>query len=373
MSNNPLPTQLPVSYEEWECMACKILNIKTFDSVVGGAGTEETIRANREAFYQWRILPRFLVDVSERNLSVSMFGHTFPTPILLAPIGREVLFHPDAELASARAASALGVPFILSTQSSRSIEEVATAMGNSPRWFQLYWGTDFDVTTSMLRRAEASGYSAIVLTVDRPLEGWRNRDIRNQYLSVAFPCGIANFLTDPVFLAKLGKSPQEDMGNAINQAYGISFNPRLTWKQLALLRNYTKLPILIKGILDSRDAELALKHGVDGIIVSNHGGRQLDGAEAALDALPKVCEVLRGRIPVLMDSGIHCGADVVKALAFGASAILIGRLYIFGLTVAGELGVTTVLRNLISETDLTIALSGIRSVSEIDRSVLVRA
>lgn len=369
---NRQQAQLPVSFEEWEYRARQKLADGPFDYIAGGAGAEYTMRANREAFEQWKMEPRVLMDVSKRDMTVSLFGQTFPSPLLLAPISVQSVAHPDAELGSAKAAAAMGVPFILSTVSSRSMEEVAAVMGNSPRWFQFFWPNDSEVAASMLRRAEAAGYTAIVLTVDLPVLGWRERDIRNGFNPFLKGEGIANYTSDPVFRAKLQKSSANNLQGAINMFAGIFFNPGLTWKDLPFLRKHTKLPVLLKGIVHPADAEMALHHGIDGLIVSNHGGRQLDGEVAAIDMLPKVCDVVQRRIPVLMDSGIRRGADVVKALALGAKAVLLGRPYIYGLAVAGEQGVRQVIENLTADLDTTIALTGKKSVSELDRSLIKR-
>ncbi len=369
----PAAARLPISYEEWKLKAREVLPKGIFDYIAGGAGAEYTIRANREAFYFWRILPRVLVDVADRDLSVNLFGYRYPTPILLAPVDRQELYHAEGELATARAAAATGVSFVLSTFATRSIEEVAVVMGNAPRWFQLYFGSDRDVVVSMIRRAEAAGYLAIVVTVDRPVHGWRERELRNLYPPVIFNRAVANFITDPAFLARLARPPQQDMQAVLDLIAHIAHNPALTWKDIDFVRRLTKLPVLVKGVLRPGDAQLALEYGVSGIIVSNHGGRHLDGAVAALDALPGVVDVVKKRIPVLMDSGIRRGADVVKALALGASAVLLGRPYVYGLAVAGERGVTRVIRNLLADTDITMANSGARTIQNIDRSMVVHA
>lgn len=363
---------LPVSYKEWKLLARRKLAQGPFDYIAGGAGAEDTMRANREAFYQWRILPQVLSDVSQRDLSVSLFGDTFSYPVLLAPIGVQGIVHPAGELASARAASSLGIPFILSTVSSRTMEEVAAVMGESPRWFQLFWSKDPDVTASLVRRAEKSGYTAIVVTVDLPAYPWRERDQRNQYFPYLLGEGLDNYFSDPVFRAKLRRPPEQDFQAAFQLFVQIFFNPGLTVKEIPFLRRHTRLPILLKGVLRPSDAEMAAKHGVDGIIVSNHGGRQLDGAVAALDALPAIYDRVQGKIPVLMDSGIRNGADVLKAIALGASAVLIGRPYIYGLAVAGQLGVYQVLANLMEDVDLSLANSGRSAIAELDRTLLRR-
>jgi lactate 2-monooxygenase len=364
--------RLPVSFEDWESEARNKLADGPYFYVAGGAGAGDTMRANLQAFERWRIQPRMLCDVSNRQTQVDLLGTTLPAPILLAPIGVQSIVHPDAELAPAHAAAQLGLPFIASTASSRTLEQIASVMGDAPRWFQLYWGKDEDVTASLLQRAEQAGYSALVVTLDTPMLSWREQDLANAYLPFIQAEGIANYLTDPAFCSKLKRPPREDIQAAVRYFLHIFSNPSLTWSNLAFLREKTKLPIVLKGILHPRDAEFALAYGVDGIIVSNHGGRQVDGAIAALDALPEVCDVVQGRVPVLMDSGIRRGADVVKAIALGADAVLVGRPYMYGLAVGGEAGVRRVMKNLLADFDLTMALSGRASLAELDKSALVR-
>jgi isopentenyl diphosphate isomerase/L-lactate dehydrogenase-like FMN-dependent dehydrogenase len=282
------------------------------------------------------------------------------------------IIHAEGELAAARAAASLGLPFVLSTVSSRPIEEVGQAMGSAPRWFQLYWGKDHELTTSLLQRAEKSGYSAVVVTLDTAMLGWRERDLQHPYLPFLFGHGLANYFTDPVFCGRLQQPPLADPGAAIRQ-WAVTFsNTALAWSDLAWLRQQTKLPILLKGILHPEDAKLALDHGANAIIVSNHGGRQVDGAIAALDALPAVAAAIENKIPILFDSGIRYGADAVKALALGARAVLLARLYIWGLAIAGEQGVRDVVQNFLADLDLTMGLAGFRSVKELDASVLTK-
>ncbi|RBW67918.1 alpha-hydroxy-acid oxidizing protein [Bacillus taeanensis] len=364
--------QLPISFEEWKERARLILAKAPFDYIEGGAGSEDTIAANEKAFKCWRIRPRMMIDVSHRNLSVSMFNHTFPSPILLAPIGAQSIFHVQAELASAKAAASTKTPFIVSYVSSYTIEEIAAEMGDAVRWFQLYIGRDWDVTASLLHRAEKAGYSAIVVTVDLPLYGWRERDYRNAYFPYSQGIGLSNYTSDPVFMFKLSKIPGGNPQDMIALFFRNLLNPSLTWKDLASLRKLTNLPILLKGILHPEDAKLALNYGADGIIVSNHGGRQVDGAVAALDALPEIYHAVQGQVPVLMDSGIRRGADVIKALSLGAAAVLIGRPYVYGLAAAGEKGVRRVIKNLISDLDLTMANIGKRTTRELHQYDLVK-
>jgi lactate 2-monooxygenase len=364
---------VPVPISLLEQKAREILPPRAFDYVAGGAGGEETMRANREAFYRWRIVPRMLRDVSPRDLSVELFGARLPAPILLGPVGVQSILHGDAEIATGRAAASLGVPFVLSTAASRTIESVAEAVGNATRWFQLYWGKNPELTASMLQRAERAGYSALVVTLDTSLLGWRERDLQHLYLPFLHGEGLANYFSDPVFRALLRQAPEENPLAAV-QLWGALFsNQALTWDDLPFLRKHTRLPILLKGILHPADAARALDAGVDGIIVSNHGGRQVDGGVAALDALPGVVREVQGRVPVLFDSGIRRGADVFKALALGARAVLIGRLFAYGLAVAGEQGVREVLLNLLADFDLTLALSGQGSCNALDPSVLAPA
>ncbi|WP_409302972.1 lactate 2-monooxygenase [Peribacillus sp. SCS-155] len=360
---------VPVTYEELERKAKEKLEDGPYYYVAASAGAEETARANREAFYKWKIVPRMFCDTDERDLSVELFGQKHAFPILCAPVGVQSIVHPEGELASARAAAAAGVPFISSTASTHSLEKVAEA-GDGAKWFQLYWSKDREIAASMVKRAESAGYGAIVITLDTPMMAWREKDIEHAYLPFLMGQGIGNYLEDPVFCSRLNRPPSEDMQSAIMLWSQVFGNPTLTWKDLEYIRMHTSLPILLKGILHPEDARLALAHGADGIIVSNHGGRQVDGAIAALDALPEICEAVGDEIPVLMDSGIRRGADIVKALALGAKAVLIGRPYIYGLALAGEDGVKQVLRNILADLDLTMALAGKKSIKEIDRSLL---
>lgn len=364
---------VPVSPELLEQKAKEALEPRAYDYVAGAAGAEHTARANREAFYGWRIVPRMLCDISQRNLSLELLGRRMPAPLLLGPVGVQGIIHPEAELATARAAAGLGVTSVLSTLSSRPLEQVAQACAEGPRWFQLYWTTHPEVTASLLRRAEAAGYSAVVVTLDTSVLGWRERDLQHPYLPFLLGEGLANFFSDPVFRSLLPRPPQEDPAAAVRLWGGICSNTALTWKDLGFLRQHTRLPVLLKGILCAEDAERALDSGVDGLIVSNHGGRQVDGAVAALDALPAVARAIKGRVPVLFDSGIRRGADAVKALALGARAVLLGRLYIWGLALGGEQGVREVLLNFLADLDLTLALSGYRSCAELGEGTLAAA
>ncbi len=362
----------PVSYDALKEKARQAMTPEAYDYLAGGAGSEDTMRANREAFRRWRIVPRLLRDVAARDLRVELFGRTLRAPVLLAPIGVQSILHPDAEVAVAQAAASLDVPVILSTVSSKTLEEVAAANGDATRWFQLYWPKNNDLAASLLRRAEAAGYTALVVTLDTYLLAWRDRDIQHAYLPFLYGEGLANYFSDPVFRAALDEPPEENPTQAILYFATLFSNPALTWGDLAFLRAHTRLPVLLKGILHPDDARKAVDHGVDGLVVSNHGGRQMDGGLAALDALPAVVEAVGGNLPVLFDSGIRRGADVFKAVALGARAVLLGRPYAFGLGVGGQQGVADVVHNLLADLDLTLGLAGCRSFADVGRQNLVR-
>lgn len=365
-------TALPLAIEEVERKARENMTPQAYDYVAGGAGSESTMRANLRAFERWRLVPRMLRDVAERDLGVELLGQRLSAPILLAPVGVQRIIHPEAELASARAAAEVGIPFVLSTAGSRSIEQVAEAGGNAPRWFQLYWSRDSEMTASMVARAERAGYSAIVLTLDTQMLGWRERDLAHGYLPFLHAEGLANYFCDPVFRSHLAEPPEKNPRAAVQYWATIFANLSLAWSDLAFLRKCTRLPILLKGVLDTGDARKAVQAGVDGIIVSNHGGRQVDGAVAALDALPAIVATVKGRVPVLFDSGVRRGADALKALALGARAVLLGRPYLWGLAAGGQEGVREVLANFLADFDLAVALCGFDSVANIDGDCLVR-
>ena len=396
-----------VSFEQLERAARQSMSREAYAYIAGGAGTEETIRENRAAFERWRIVPRMLRDVSVRDTSVEILGTHLPSPFVLCPIGVLEMAHRDADLAVARAASAEGVPFVFSNQASRPMEETARAMGDSPRWFQLYWSTSNELVASLVGRAERCGCSAIVLTLDTTMLGWRIRDLDLAYLPFLRGKGIAQYTSDPVFVqglqetlrqapppsgrvtlaalgtlwAMAGAYPGRRLANlrsglaraAVRRFVETYSRPSLSWDDLAFLRERTSLPILLKGILHPADAVAAVEHGMDGIVVSNHGGRQVDGAIATMDALPGIVEAVGGRVPVVLDSGVRSGADVFRALALGASAVGLGRPYVWGLAAGGEGGVREVIRNLRADFDLTLGLSGCASVGEIGRESVARA
>jgi isopentenyl diphosphate isomerase/L-lactate dehydrogenase-like FMN-dependent dehydrogenase len=358
----------PITPEEWELRAAEVLEPGPFDYIAGGAGSEATMRANLEAFERRRLRPRMLTGNSERDISVEVLGTSSPAPFLLAPIGVLSIAHAEGELAVARAAAATDVPIVLSSAASHSIEAVADAMGEAQRWFQLYWVNDRDVVVSLVERAEAAGYGAIVVTLDTLTLGWRPRDLRKAYLPFVTGEGCAQFFSDPVFRSRLERPPEDDMLAAAVAMLATFPNLGLTWDDLAWLRDRTKLPLLVKGVLTGADAQRARECGVDGIVVSNHGGRQVDGAVAALDALVEVREAVGPEAVVLMDGGIRRGADVLKALALGADAVLLGRPYAYALAVGGQEGVETLIRNLMAETDLTLALLGGTRAADLDSS-----
>ncbi|MCS6918574.1 MAG: lactate 2-monooxygenase [Fimbriimonadales bacterium] len=360
-----MPERFPVDYADLEAAAREVLKPEAYDYVAGSAGTETTADANISAFDQWQIVPRFMRDVSQRDWSIELLGRKYPVPVYVAPVGVQGIIHPDGELATARACAKLGIPFVLSTVSSYSIEQVAQAMGDAPRWFQLYWSRNHEVAGSFVRRAEAAGYSAIVVTVDTFMLAWRPRDLKRAYLPFMQAEGLANYFSDPVFRSLLAAPPEEDPGSAVLQFAAIFGNPSLTWDDLDYLREQTQLPILLKGLLHPDDAREAVQRGVDGIIVSNHGGRQVDGAIPALSALVEIAEEVGGEVPILFDSGVRTGADALKALALGATMIGLARPVMWALAIEGEQGVHTYLRNFLADFDLTLALTGHRTLSDI--------
>ena len=360
----------PLDFAGLEAAAQAKLTPEAFAYVAGGAGRETTAAANRTALDRWRITPRMARDCSIRDLSVTLFGKKHPTPFLTAPIGVLSLAHPEADLATARAAAAVGMPMIISNQASYPMEQIADCAGPSSKWFQLYWGKSDELAHSLVRRAEACGCEAVVVTLDTTVLGWRVRDLALGHLPFLKSQGIAQYVSDPVFRAMLQETPEKNPLAAAVLFTQIYSDPSLTWEKLKTLRRVTRLPILVKGIQHPEDAALALAHGFDGVIVSNHGGRQVDGAVGSADQLLLCAERIGGKIPVLFDSGLRTGVDAFKALALGADAVCVGRPYVYGLAVGGQAGVEAVLSNLLAELDLTLALSGWTSASQLGRDAL---
>jgi lactate 2-monooxygenase len=398
--------RVPVDRFELEQRAREAMPEEAYAYIAAGAGAETGVEGNSDAFGRWRIVPRVLRDVSERDMGIELFGRRLPTPLLLSPVGVLEMVHKDADLAVARAAAAEGVPMVFSNQASVPMEACAAALGEAPRWFQLYWSTSNELVESLVGRAEACGCVAIVVTLDTTLLGWRTRDLDLAYLPFLRGKGIAQYTSDPVFqrlvseargresdipkprpnLAALGTLIQvlraypdrmlhglrSGMARgAVERFIDIYSRPSLTWDDLPFLRERTDLPILLKGVLHPDDARRAIDSGMDGIVVSNHGGRQIDGVVPTLVALPAIAEAVDGRIPVILDSGVRGGADAFRALALGATAVGIGRPYVFGLAIAGQEGVQEVIRNFLAELDLTMGLAGCRSVAEIGPEALV--
>ncbi|MDX1908397.1 MAG: alpha-hydroxy-acid oxidizing protein [Bacteroidia bacterium] len=395
---------IPTDPDALEAAARRRMSPEAYAYIAGGAGTGLTMTANRRGFDPHQLVPRMLRDVSVRDYSTSLLGMNLPLPLLLAPIGVLEMVHPAGDLPVARAAASLGIPMIFSNQASVPMETCAAEMGDSPRWFQLYWSKSDELVVSLVQRAERAGCRAIVVTLDTTLLGWRTRDLDLGYLPFLQGRGIAQYVADPVF-RRLMEQPEPALpgrnvtfqairaligltrrfpgsfwGNlrsgapltAVRKFISLYSRPSLTWDDLAFLRAHTRLPVLLKGILHPDDARRALDAGMDGIIVSNHGGRQVDGALGAIEALPGVVAAVAGRVPVLMDSGIRTGADMLKALALGASAVCLGRPYVYALALAGQAGVVAALQHLAADFELAMALTGCAGIREISPDLLHR-
>lgn len=394
---------VPAGFAELERLAETVLSTRQFTYIAGGAGAEVTMRSNREALDRVTIHPRMMTDVSTLDLSCKLFGNSLPYPIFTCPIGVLELAHPKADLAVAEAASRLGVPMVFSNQASYSMEECAGLMGDTPRWFQLYWSSCDELVVSFLRRAEGCGCRAIVATLDTTMLGWRPRDLDLAHLPFLEGQGLAQYIHDPVFqsllddptlmqqrsavtasslalLARLCRRYPGSFWNnlktrrplaAVRKFIDIYTRADLSWDNLPFLRNHTSLPIVLKGILHPDDARRALDQGVDAVYVSNHGGRQIDGAVSSIEALKQIVKVVDGRVPVLFDSGIRGGADIYKALALGASAVGIGRPYAYALALAGCDGVTELLSNYLCELKLSMSLSGVTGLAQLNKDCLL--
>ena len=402
---------VPTVPEHLEAAARKAMSAEAFAYIAGGAGAERTMAANRAAFDAWQVWPRPARDVAERDLSTTVLGHTRPTPLVLAPLGVMEMAHADADLAVARAAADAGVPYVLSNQASVPMEDVAAEVPDGERWFQLYWSASDELNASLLRRAEASGATAIVITLDTHLLGWRTRDLDLGYLPFTRGMGIAQYTSDPMFaslvreraaspksgaplpkltpqtiaagvrIARKGaaltgeKGLRENLRSPLPRAAVETFldvfaTPALTWDDLQRVRDWTDLPVILKGIVHPDDAERAVTSGFDGVWVSNHGGRQVDLSVPTLAVLPEIAARVAGRAPVIFDSGVRGGADAFVALALGADLVGIGRPYAYGLGIAGETGVSDVIRNTLAELDITLGLSGHTAIDQLSPDAL---
>lgn len=361
--------QHPINAQDFETVAKEKIEVGPYGYVRSGAGGEETLRKNTAAFEKFSLIPQFFNNVSEIDTSVTLFGHTYPQPFLFAPIGMNKLAHEQAEIASSSAAAKYGVPFIQSTVSTFSIEDVKAATGDSPKWFQLYWSSNKEIAFNMAKRAEKAGYQAIVLTIDTVMIGWRETDLRNQFSPIKIGYGVSNFIQDEVFM----KNIENDEHDTVIQGILDSIHhPTLSWEDIEELRQHTTLPILLKGILHPNDAALAVEKGIDGIVVSNHGGRQLDGVISSLEALPAIVDVVNKRIPVLLDSGIRRGSDMIKAIALGADAVLLGRPYIYALAYDGQAGVERLLDSITQEIKVSMGLVGASNIEELSKSSIIK-
>jgi len=365
--------KVPVNFKLLEEMACAKLPQSVVGYVQGGAGDERTQDLNATAFHRWGLVPRMMVDASRRDMTIDLFGAELPTPLFMCPIGVLGLCSEDrrGDISTARAASLTGVPMIASTLSDAALEDVAKAMGGATGFFQLYTPKDIAVAESLVHRAEAAGFKAIVVTLDTWIPGWRPRDLNEAYLPMLRGHALANYFSDPQFRASLNKPPEDDPAAAVMQWASI-FGKTLTWADLPWLRSLTKLPLILKGICHPDDARRAIDGGVDAVYCSNHGGRQANGGLAAIDLLPAIVEA-SGDTPVLFDSGVRSGTDVIKAIALGAKAVGVGRPYAYGLALDGVDGIVHVLRGLLAEADLLMAVDGYPTLADLNPSALVRA
>jgi len=362
-------TDFPVSYEDLRETAHEEMSEKGIAYVHGGAGSEETFERGTD-FSAWRIVPRMLRGVETRDLTTSLIGVDLEYPVALTPLGVQTLLHDEGERATAAGAADLNVPMCLSSLSSTTMEEVAETLGDTPKFFQFYWSSSDAIGKSFLSRAEDAGYDGIVVTVDAPILGWRERLIERGYYPFLEREGVANYFSDPEFRAQLDEPPEEDPEAAVEHLLEIFGDPSLTWDDLSFVRDNTDLPILIKGVLHPEDARLAVQHGADGVGVSTHGGRQVDGSITAVEALPDVVDEVGNEVDVTLDSGVRRAADAFKSLSLGADAVMLGRPYAYALAADGADGVSTHLRNFIAEFDLTTGLAGFDAVTEIDRGAV---
>lgn len=363
---------LPMSFSELESRAQQAMSPSIWSYVAGGAGDELTQRGNATAFGNWGLIPRMLVGATERDLSVELWGKRWPAAVFMAPIGVIGLCTPDrhGDLAAAQAAARTGLPMCVSTLTMDPLEDVAAEFGDTPGLFQLYTPTDRELAESLVRRAEAAGYAGIVVTLDTWIPGWRPRDLSTANFPQLRGLCLANYISDPVFRAKVAADIDADPRAAVMHWVSI-FGNSLTWNDLPWLRSLTSLPLILKGICHPDDARRAVDAGVDGIYCSNHGGRQANGGLPAIDCLPDVVAAA-GDVPVLFDSGVRSGADVVKALALGAAAVGIGRPYAYGAALGGADGIVHVLRSILAEADLTMAIDGYPAIGDLTPQALRR-
>ncbi|KDN61848.1 putative FMN-dependent dehydrogenase [Colletotrichum sublineola] len=377
--NGIISGQLPIVTTDpnaLEAQAKKSMDPNPFGYVSGGAGELSTMDANRLVFRQWKIVPRFLRPNNPRDLRTELFGVTYETPVLMAPIGVQGIFHADKETGLAAACAELKVPYTLSTAATSTIEEVAEVCGDHHRWFQLYWPMDDEITASILRRAKANGYKVLVVTLDTVTLAWRPTDLDNAYHPQITGTGNSVAFSDPVFRRKFaeqndGDAVEDNVIGASRYWHSEAFSGvHHGWKDLALLKRHWDGPIVLKGVLSTEDAKLAVENGISGIIVSNHGGRQLDGGVASLEMLPEIAEAVGDKLTVMFDSGIRTGADIVKALSLGAKAVFVGRPAIYGLGIAGKEGAKAVIAGLLADLDLTMGLSGFKKISDLTPSIL---
>ncbi|PHH73650.1 hypothetical protein CDD80_3655 [Ophiocordyceps camponoti-rufipedis] len=364
---------VPTDPNKLEETARKAMTVKGFNYIRGSAGEGATMDADRLGFRQWKIVPRVLRPTNPRNLSVTLFGKTYDSPVIMAPIGVHGIYHPDKEPGTARACAALHVPYTLSTASTSSIEEVAKAIPYSPKWFQLYWPKSDDMTASMLKRAKSNGYEVLVVTLDTWTLGWRPLDIDTANSPFSVGIGNAVGFSDPVLRSRLNSTPEQDPVAASKVWIPEAFPQRShSWSELATLRKFWSGPIVLKGILSPEDAKRAVQYEMDGIVVSTHGGRQLDGAVGSLEVLPDIVEAVGDKITVMFDSGIRTGTDIIKALALGAKAVFVGRPVVYGLGINGTAGAHSVLAGLLADLDISMGFVGVKDISELNKSFLRR-
>ncbi|SFL72884.1 FMN-dependent dehydrogenase, includes L-lactate dehydrogenase and type II isopentenyl diphosphate isomerase [Gracilibacillus orientalis] len=364
-----MTASFPIRFQDLEQQAQDRLEPKVFGYIQSGGGREETLRTNETSFEKWQLVPRFGADVSTVSLDKKIHGETIQSPILLAPVGMQALANVNGEKASVSAAHKFGMPFMASTVSSYSLEDIAEACPDAERWFQLYYPNDEALAKSFVQRAEKAGYKAIVVTIDMATLGHREKDLTNKYSPFRLGKGMSNYTNDPIFQSYLRGYSQEDV---LAEMQKVFFKPDLNWQHIQQLRKATSLPIYIKGVLHPDDTEKAVELGIDGIVVSNHGGRQLDRCIASIDALPLIKARVQDQLTILLDSGIRSGPDIVTALALGADAVLLGRPFVYGLAISGQSGVENVLENITNDLTKTLQLMGINDVNQVDHTFIRR-